>query len=130
MGHKATKSSKTGASQGKVGHIVGEFNLPARPAPEVIDIEDSEEENKNERAQNSDDNSIQALKSKIKQRRGNSNRRSPSWCPPSSLLPASSTRQGKPHARQDSSHSERESDGQHKTTAQLPLVDTSLGLTF
>jgi hypothetical protein len=57
-GHKATKSSDTGASQGKVAHIVGELNLPARPAPEVINIDDSEEENENEQAHDSDNNSI------------------------------------------------------------------------
>jgi hypothetical protein len=59
-GHKATNFSDTGAHQGKVAHIFGEFNLPARPAPEVIDIDDSEEENENEQAHDSDDNSIQA----------------------------------------------------------------------
>jgi hypothetical protein len=48
-GHKATKSSDTGASPGiVVAHIVGEFNLPAHPAPEAIDIDDSKEENENE----------------------------------------------------------------------------------
>jgi hypothetical protein len=43
--------------------LLGEFNLPARPAPEAIDIDDSKEENENEQAHNSDDKSIQAPKS-------------------------------------------------------------------